>query len=70
MNDRGTSFGLRTPGARVESILMSLPRTAKWEYMNPVCGTGVEEKAEDGSDSTAQEERKVMEVLRTPRSWV
>ena len=70
VNDRGTSFGLRTPGARVESILMSLPRTAKWEYMNPVCGTGVEEKVEDESDSTAQEERKVMEVLRTPRSWV
>ena len=34
INDRGTSFGLRTPGARVESILMSLPLTARWEYMS------------------------------------
>ena len=34
VNDRGTSFGLRTPGARVESILMSLPMTARWEYMS------------------------------------
>lgn len=30
--DRGTQFGLRTPGARIESILMSLPLTARWEY--------------------------------------
>ena len=26
--DRGTKFGLYTPGARIESILMSLPLTA------------------------------------------
>lgn len=32
MYDRGTKFGLRTPGSRVESILMSLPLTARWEY--------------------------------------
>lgn len=30
--DRGTQFGLRTPGARIESILMSLPLNARWEY--------------------------------------
>jgi coproporphyrinogen III oxidase len=29
--DRGTVFGLRTDG-RVESILMSLPPEARWEY--------------------------------------
>ncbi|GCD80840.1 coproporphyrinogen III oxidase [Schleiferia thermophila str. Yellowstone] len=29
--DRGTLFGLKTDG-RVESILMSLPTTARWEY--------------------------------------
>jgi coproporphyrinogen III oxidase len=34
VHDRGTSFGLNTPGARVESILMSLPLTAKWVYMH------------------------------------
>ena len=30
--DRGTKFGLRIPSARVESILMSLPRDARWVY--------------------------------------
>lgn len=30
--DRGTKFGLATPGSRVESILMSLPETARWDY--------------------------------------
>lgn len=29
--DKGTKFGLETDG-RIESILMSLPRTASWEY--------------------------------------
>lgn len=27
--DRGTKFGLFTPGSRIESILMSLPLTAR-----------------------------------------
>lgn len=52
--DRGTTFGLRT-GGRVESILMSLPLTARWEY-------GAE--PERGS-----EEARLLEVLRTPRPW-
>ncbi|CAH8611351.1 unnamed protein product [Heterobilharzia americana] len=30
--DRGTKFGLATPEARIESILMSLPRFAQWTY--------------------------------------
>lgn len=30
--DRGTKFGLNTPDARIESILMSLPLIARWEY--------------------------------------
>jgi hypothetical protein len=34
--DRGTKFGLNIPGARVESILMSLPEVARWEYMTPL----------------------------------
>jgi coproporphyrinogen III oxidase len=36
--DRGTSFGLRKPGARVESILMSMPKTAQvgWPAV-PAC---------------------------------
>jgi coproporphyrinogen III oxidase len=37
--DRGTIFGLRTDG-RVESILMSLPPEARWEYCHePAPGT-------------------------------
>lgn len=37
--DRGTVFGLKT-GGRVESILMSLPETARWEYCHaPPPGT-------------------------------
>ncbi|KAG0000135.1 Coproporphyrinogen-III oxidase [Entomortierella chlamydospora] len=32
--DRGTKFGLMTPGSRIESILMSMPLTARWEYMH------------------------------------
>lgn len=29
--DRGVKFGLATPGSRIESILMSLPLTARWD---------------------------------------
>lgn len=29
--DRGTTFGLKT-GGRIESILVSLPLTARWQY--------------------------------------
>lgn len=50
--DRGTQFGLRTPGARIESILMSLPLTARWEY-------GAKLGTEEGSP-----EAKLLAVLR------
>ncbi|KAI8885849.1 hypothetical protein K501DRAFT_331702 [Backusella circina FSU 941] len=54
--DRGTKFGLQTPGARIEAILMSLPLTARWEYMHePEVGT----KEED-----------LEEVLKNPRDWI
>ena len=39
--DRGTKFGLETDG-RTESILMSLPPQANWEY-NHIPGEGTEE---------------------------
>jgi len=56
VHDRGTSFGLNTPGARVESILMSLPLTARWQYMH---------EPEKGS-----REERLVSILREPREWV
>ena len=53
--DRGTSFGLNTNG-RIESILMSLPETARWEYCHePVSGSP---------------EERMVEALKHPREWV
>lgn len=52
--DRGTRFGLRTAG-RVESILMSLPLTARWEYGH---------EPEAGS-----QEARLLDVLREPTEW-
>ncbi|TDG45958.1 hypothetical protein AWZ03_007678 [Drosophila navojoa] len=54
--DRGTKFGLYTPGARYESILMSLPLHARWEYMH-------EPKA-------TSKEGDLLMVLRNPKEWV
>lgn len=56
VHDRGTAFGLNTPNARVESILMSLPLTARWEYMH---------EPESGS-----RESRLLDVLKSPREWV
>ncbi|XP_061195911.1 oxygen-dependent coproporphyrinogen-III oxidase-like [Saccostrea echinata] len=54
--DRGTKFGLQTPGARYESILMSLPNTANWEYRHEPAPNSAEEK--------------MVQVLKQPRDWV
>ncbi|KAF2633456.1 coproporphyrinogen III oxidase [Macroventuria anomochaeta] len=56
VHDRGTAFGLNTPGARVESILMSLPLTSRWEYMHA---------PEKGS-----REERLIDVLKNPKEWV
>lgn len=53
--DRGTKFGLRT-GGRTESILMSLPLHARWEY---------DHRADPDSP-----EARMLEVLEEPRDWV
>ena len=56
VHDRGTKFGLNTPGARIESILMSLPLTARWEYMHqPKVGSPEEE---------------LVRVLKQPKEWI
>ncbi|XP_023936141.2 oxygen-dependent coproporphyrinogen-III oxidase isoform X2 [Bicyclus anynana] len=54
--DRGTKFGLHTPEARYESILMSLPLNAKWEYMH--------------EPKPNSPEAKLMQVLKVPRDWL
>lgn len=53
--DRGTLFGLKT-GGRVESIFMSFPPLAAWEY---------DLRVEAGS-----REEELLDVLRNPRRWV
>lgn len=78
--DRGTKFGLMTPGARMESILMSLPLTARWEYMEGTTGTGranstaaARHKAQDALKHTSEEmqEREAIQfVLEHPVEWV
>jgi coproporphyrinogen III oxidase len=53
--DRGTLFGLET-GGRAESILMSLPPEARWEYAV---------QPEPGS-----REAELVALLSQPREWV
>lgn len=57
--DRGTIFGLKmlpSGAGRIESILMSLPETARWEYCH---------EPKEGSP-----EHEIMQCFRTPREWV
>jgi len=56
VHDRGTKFGLETPGSRIESILMSLPLTARWQYMY------IPEKG--------SREERLVNVLKKPVDWV
>jgi coproporphyrinogen III oxidase len=55
IHDKGTLFGLKTNG-RIESILMSLPATVRWEYnYQPLSGS---------------EEEKLLQVLKKPVDWL
>lgn len=55
VHDRGTLFGLKT-GGRIESILMSLPPTVRFEYnYQPAPGS---------------EEARLLEVCLKPREWL
>ncbi|KAF1738649.1 putative oxygen-dependent coproporphyrinogen-III oxidase [Beauveria bassiana] len=56
VHDRGTAFGLHTPGPRVESILMSLPRTASWSYMH--------------IPEPNSREQRLVDVLQKAKEWV
>ena len=46
VNDRGTKFGLHS-GGRTESILMSLPPLANWEYMHEIQSNSEEDKTQN-----------------------
>jgi len=55
IHDKGTLFGLKTNG-RTESILMSLPLTARFEYnYQPAAGS---------------EEERLLQVCLAPKEWV
>lgn len=53
--DKGTLFGLETEG-RIESILMSLPSLARWDY--------------DAQPSPGSPEDDMMQILKDPKEWV
>ena len=53
--DRGTVFGLKTD-ARVESVLMSLPLTARWEV--------------DHHPAPDSPEARLLDALRDPVDWI
>ena len=55
VHDRGTLFGLKTNG-RIESILMSLPPTVRFEY--------------DDRPRPGTEEDKLLQVCLHPREWI
>lgn len=57
--DRGTVFGMKMLASgvgRVESILMSLPLTSRWEY--------------DHHPKPGSKEEEIMEYFKNPRDWV
>lgn len=55
VHDRGTLFGLKTNG-RIESILMSLPPTVRFDY--------------DFQPAPGSEENKLLQVCLHPKDWV
>jgi coproporphyrinogen III oxidase len=55
VHDRGTIFGLKTNG-RIESILMSLPPTVRFEY--------------DYRPAPGSEEDKLLQACLHPRDWI
>ena len=53
--DRGTKFGLHTPNANIENILMSLPLSWSWKF---------------NYELKNKKEKEIMHVLKNPKDWV
>lgn len=53
--DRGTKFGLHTPNANIENILMSLPMSCSWKYNYKLKN---------------KEEEKIIDALQNPKDWI
>ena len=73
MYDRGTKFGLHTPGARFESILMSLPLNAVRFKNHSKCDIltlAFQRWQYMHKPSEDSREEKLLEVLRNPKDWV
>ncbi|KAI8892646.1 Coproporphyrinogen III oxidase [Globomyces pollinis-pini] len=56
IHDRGTKFGLATPGVRIESVLMSLPLTARWQYCH--------------EPAPGSREEEMLNILKSKREWL
>ena len=52
--DKGTTYGLRQPAARVDAILMSLPAVARFAYRRP---------------NADKREEDTLQVLQKPKDW-
>ena len=53
--DRGTKFGLHTPNAQIENILMSLPLSCSWKF---------------DYQCKNKKEKEIIEVLKNPKDWI
>src|SRR5687768_2874980 len=52
--DKGTTYGLRQPGARVDAVLMSMPPLARFAYRRP---------------ANDQREVYTQDALMNPKDW-
>lgn len=57
--ERGTKFGLATPGINVENVLVTMPPEARWEYCSEL-----------GAEDQRTKEAEMMEILKKPRNWI
>ena len=76
VHDRGTKFGLFTPGARIESILMRCVSPSICSFQaDPFCVSSLPQTArweymsDMGAEGSGTREEELMKVLKNPRDW-